>query len=36
MKWAQRKTNPPREWIAAYSNADYKVITKENYLEFIV
>ena len=36
MKWAQRKTNPPREWLTAYSNADYKVITKENYLEFIV
>ncbi|MBS4033345.1 MAG: ATP-binding protein [Ignavibacterium sp.] len=36
MKWAQKKPGPPREWIAAYKNAEYKVITKENYLEFIV
>jgi uncharacterized protein len=36
MKWAQKKPGPPREWILAYKNAEYKVITKENYLEFIV
>jgi uncharacterized protein len=36
MKWAQKKPGPPREWILAYKNAEYKVITKENYLDFIV
>ena len=36
MKWAQKKPNPPREWIVAYKNAEYKVVTKENYLDFIV
>lgn len=36
MKWAQKKPGPPREWMLAYKNAEYKVITKENYLDFIV
>jgi predicted AAA+ superfamily ATPase len=35
MKWAQKKSNPPKEWLTAYRNAAYRVITKENYLEFI-
>lgn len=36
MKWAQKKINPPKEWLAAYRNATYRVLTKENYLDFIV
>lgn len=35
MKWAQKKSSPPKEWLATYENAAYRVITKENYLEFI-
>lgn len=36
MKWTKRKEAPPKGWIEAYSNASYEVISRDNYLEFIV
>jgi predicted AAA+ superfamily ATPase len=36
IKWGNKKTNPPKDWLATYKNAEYKVINKDNYLEFIV
>ncbi|MFH1479006.1 MAG: ATP-binding protein [Candidatus Omnitrophota bacterium] len=33
--WSNAKRNAPKEWLDKYK-ADYKVITKENYLDFIV
>jgi len=36
-KWSQPKhVSPPNDWISTYSNADYKVITRENYLETLI
>ena len=36
-KWSQPKlVSPPKDWISTYSNADYKVITRENYLETLI
>ncbi len=35
MKWTRGKSHPPKEWLAAYTNASYRVVTRENYLEFI-
>ena len=35
-KWSSKKgSRPPRGWLKTYSNAVYKVITPENYLDFI-
>lgn len=35
-KWSQRKTvQPPRLWVETYSNAEYQVISPDNYLEFV-
>lgn len=34
-KWKKDKVNPPKDWLEIYKNASYKVITKENYFEFI-
>ncbi len=36
MKWTKRKEAPPKGWTEAYSNASYEVISRDNYLEFIV
>lgn len=36
MKWTKRKETPPKGWIEAYSNASYEVISRDNYLEFVV
>lgn len=36
MKWTKKKNNPPKEWIDTYSNASYQVISRDNYLDFIV
>ncbi len=35
MKWSKTHTKPPADWVAAYKNASYEVITKENYLSFV-
>ncbi|MEI6057180.1 MAG: DUF4143 domain-containing protein, partial [Lentisphaerota bacterium] len=34
-KWGNKKVKEPALWKATYSNAQYEVITKENYLDFI-
>ena len=35
-KWSTRKeVKPPREWTTNYPEAEFKVITPENYLEFV-
>jgi len=34
-KWRPKKTNPPADWLKAYPEAEYKVITPENYLNFV-
>ncbi len=36
IKWRKTKAKPPKDWLAAYKNASHEVITKENYLEFII
>lgn len=35
VKWRAAKGKPPKVWLAAYENARYQVINKDNYLEFI-
>jgi uncharacterized protein len=36
-KWNDNKTvKEPKEWRGTYSNAEFKVITPENYLDFII
>ena len=30
-----KKKSPPTDWKKAYTNSEYKIITKENYLDFI-
>lgn len=35
MKWGKAKTKPPKEWAAAYPQASYQVIDRDNYLAFI-
>lgn len=35
IKWSKAKTKPPADWAAAYKDASYEVITKENYLNFV-
>ncbi len=34
-KWSAKPPHPPRSWLEMYKEAEYKVINKENYLEFI-
>lgn len=34
--WAKRKRKPPTEWLESYGNAEYKVVTRNNYLNFIM
>lgn len=35
MKWGKAKVKPPTEWRAAYPEAGFTLVNKENYLEFI-
>ena len=35
MKWGKGRTTPPREWVAAYPEATWQVVNRENYLDFI-
>lgn len=36
-KWnPNRKVKPPRLWLNTYDNADFKVISRENYQEFLM
>jgi predicted AAA+ superfamily ATPase len=36
MKWGKGRNRPPREWAAAYPEAGWRVINRDNYLEFIL
>jgi predicted AAA+ superfamily ATPase len=35
IKWGKGRNRPPREWVAAYPEATWQVVNRENYLEFI-
>lgn len=35
-KWKEQNIKPPREWIEKYPGASFDVITRENYLDFIL
>lgn len=35
IKWGNKKIKPPKDWLVTYKNAEYKVINRDNYLEFI-
>lgn len=35
IKWSSKKMKPPQHFLETYKNAVYKIITKNNYLEFI-
>lgn len=35
VKWSEKKVLPPSAWLDTYSNAEFMVINRENYLEFI-
>ena len=34
-KWTERPVKPPAEFLTTYSNSSFRVVHKENYLEFI-
>ena len=35
IKWPDKKAKKPKEWLKTYKNAEYHLITRTNYLEFI-
>jgi len=35
MKWGAAQAKPPKEWLAAYPNASWQLINRQNYLELI-
>ena len=35
-KYTDKKINAPGQWLKSYDNADFKVINRKNYLDFIV
>ncbi|MCG2711037.1 MAG: ATP-binding protein, partial [Candidatus Omnitrophica bacterium] len=35
IKWSDKKVKTPALWLSGYKNAEFKVISKSNYLEFI-
>lgn len=35
IKWKGNKVKIPKEWLNTYKNAEYKIINKENHLDFI-
>jgi predicted AAA+ superfamily ATPase len=34
-KWAESKTRVPRQFLDAYEHSEFKVINRENYIDFI-
>ncbi len=36
IKWSKRKVKVPSQWKALYKNSEFAVITRDNYLEFIL
>lgn len=35
MKWGKGKPKPPKSWLLAYPGAEYRLVNRDNYLEFI-
>ena len=35
IKWKERQIGPPADWLSAYPNSEFSVISPDNYLEFI-
>jgi len=35
MKWSEKKVKIQKEWLDTYKNAEYKLVNKKNYLDFI-
>jgi len=35
IKWKEKKINAPKDWKNSYLNSEFKVISRNNYLEFI-
>jgi len=36
IKWKKDKIKPPKDWLATYKNAEYKVINQDNYLDYVL
>ena len=36
IKWQKHKISPPKDWLSTYNNAQYTVISQDNYLDFII
>ena len=36
IKWGDKKKKEPKLWKETYSNAEFKIINKENYLDFVI
>jgi hypothetical protein len=34
-KWNPKDVKPPKEWVTEYDNSEFKVVNKENFLEFV-
>jgi len=34
-KWRQSKVKPPKDFLETYKNSAFKLINKDNYLDFI-
>lgn len=34
-KWAEKRVKPPAEWLKTYPNAEFHVVNRENYLDFV-
>lgn len=35
MKWGKTRVKPPTEWLSAYPEAAFSLVTQDNYLEFV-
>jgi hypothetical protein len=36
-KWSERKKEKtPKDWLKTYTNAEFRIINRENYLDFIL
>lgn len=35
LKWGNKIAEPPKDWIRAYPKSEWKIINKENYLDFV-
>ncbi|EFK07158.1 conserved domain protein [delta proteobacterium NaphS2] len=35
VKWRRERSAPPKDWSTAYPDADFQLINRENYLDFI-